>query len=327
LVWFLKNIIYAYFWHRSCVFLEWFNIFKDKACMFNSISNSLKSGIASFQAKMKQPYHSSTLSFRGLLHIVILGLAVFGFLLFFQPFGLGKLDESVQMKLIFGCTAVAFLGLGFCQFLLPLAMKSFYDEHHWTFGRQVFQSLLMLLLVSVSVLIYLSRSGLVAISFGGSLLSIFAIGILPLIAFVFVQHSVHDSKFKRKADELNQKIGGNGLVNSSNPLQVLVFSGPNEKLSLVPNQLIYVKMDEGNAEFYYQNFFGIDKSFMKIEAKVVIEELKGHPQFVPFHADMIINTNAIQRISGSARGYEMAIAKVNDMVKVPRKYRNRVEEI
>jgi hypothetical protein len=48
---------------------------------------------------------------------------------------------------------------------------------------------------------------------------------------------------------------------------------------------------------------------------------------VKVSANFILNTNAIQKVSGSARGYEIAIAKVNEEVKVSGKFRKNLENL
>ena len=138
---------------------------------------------------------------------------------------------------------------------------------------------------------------------------------------------MHDSKYKRKAENLNSDLKNKSVVNSDNPLKILVFKGNNEKLSLIPNQLIYAKIEGNVSEFFYQNPFGIDKSAITIDSKKVLDELSKHPQFVKFSTNMMINTNAIQKVSGSARGYEIAIAKLNKEIKVSGKFKKNLENL
>ncbi len=59
----------------------------------------------------------------------------------------------------------------------------------------------------------------------------------------------------------------------------------------------------------------------------VREELKNHPQFKAFHDDIIINVNAIQKVTGNARGYEIAIARVNELVSIPNRYKKVLEKL
>lgn len=286
-----------------------------------SISNSISAVFNIF----KKPYHSSTLSFRGLLHSVAVAVTVFVAFYIFQPFGIKGIDES-QKTLVLATSGVIALGaMIVCQFLLPTILKSYYDEHHWTGGKQLVQFLLMSALICLALNFYLQ--GQTSANFPMEGLIVFAISVLPLVILVFIQESMHDGKFKRKAENLNADLKNKGVVSSENPLKVLVFKGDSEKLSLIPNQLIYAKIEGRTSEFYYQNPFGIDKSVMTIDEKQVREEFAGHPQFIQFSSNILLNTNAIAKVSGSARGYEIAIAKVNEEVKVSGKFRKNLENL
>ena len=286
-----------------------------------NITNSISSVFNIF----KRPYHSSTLSFRGLLHSAALAVAIFVFLFILQPFGLGEVSESEKTITLALCGGIAFASMLFCQFVLPLLLKSFYDEHHWTGSKQLVQFLIMSAVVSLALNFYLNK--VTGLDFPIEGLKVFTFSVIPLVVLVFIQESMHNNKFKQKAENLNSDLKNKGVVTSDNPLKVLVFKGASEKLSLIPNQLIYAKIDSNVSEFYYQNPFGIDKSVMTIDEKQVRDELVGHPQFVKFSTNLMLNTNAIQKVSGSARGYEIAIAKVNEEVKVSGKFRKNLENL
>jgi hypothetical protein len=286
-----------------------------------NITNSISSVFNIF----KRPYHSSTLSFRGLLHSAAVAVAIFVFLFIFQPFGISVVSETEKTMTLAFCGGIALVSMLFCQFVLPLLLKSFYDEHHWTGSKQLVQFLIMSLAVSLALNFYLQK--VTSIDFPVEGLKVFAYSIIPLVMLVFIQESIHNNKFIQKAENLNSDLKNKGVVTSENPLKVLVFRGASEKLSLIPNQLIYAKIDSNVSEFYYQNPLGIDKTVLNIDEKQVKDELAGHPQFVKVSANFILNTNAIQKVSGSARGYEIAIAKVNEEVKVSGKFRKNLENL
>lgn len=314
------------------------NIFSSIASFFSSIINGIVWFIKSifnaivkfvllFLNKFKKPYHSSSLSFRGLLHSVAIAVAVFVVLFVFQPFGIKEIEESEKMMILIICGVIAFASMLICQFVFPYVAKSFYDEHHWNGSKQLIQSLLMSIIISVGLSYFLASRNVGTISFPVDGLVLFAFSIIPLVLFIFVQETMHDSKFKRKAENLNTDLKNKSVVNSDNPLKILVFKGNSEKLSLIPNQLIYAKIDGNVSEFFYQNPFGIDKSVITIDSKQVLDELSEHPQFVKFSENIMLNTNAIQKISGSARGYDIAIARVNEMVKVSGKFKKNLEKL
>jgi hypothetical protein len=261
------------------------------------------------------------------MHSVAIAVGVFVLLFVFQPFGIKEIQESEKMMILIICGVIAFASMLVCQFVFPFVAKSFYDEHHWNGSKQLIQSLLMSIMISLGLSYFLASKNVGTISFPIDGLVWFAFTIIPLVLFIFVQETMHDSKYKRKAENLNSDLKNKSVVNSDNPLKILVFKGNNEKLSLIPNQLIYAKIDGNTSEFFYQNPFGIDKSVITIDSKQVLNELSEHAQFVKFSENIMLNTNAIQKISGSARGYDIAIARVNEMVKVSGKFKKNIEKL
>ena len=303
------------------------NILSSIASFIASIFRGIAKLVNAFLNKFKKPYHSSSMSFRGLLHSMAIAVGVFVVLFVFQPFGIKEIEESEKMMILIICGVIAFASMLVCQFVFPFVAKSFYDEHHWNGSKQLIQSLMMSIMISLGLSYFLASKNVGTVSFPVDGLVFFAFTIIPLVLFIFVQETMHDSKYKRKAENLNSDLKNKSVVNSDNPLKILVFKGNNEKLSLIPNQLIYAKIDGNTSEFFYQNPFGIDKSVITIDSKEVLNELIGHPQFVKFSENIMLNTNAIQKISGSARGYDIAIARVNEMVKVSGKFKKNIEKL
>lgn len=292
-----------------------------------TIFNGIKNLILAFFRKLKNPYHSSTLRWRGLIHsIAISVLITLGFLIV-QPFSIQELPVQEKNVLFFFIAGISILGMLICQFLLPLAFKSFYSEAKWTLGNQFFQSFLMVVIITFGLVFYLSNTASINIIFPIDAFIFVLISLIPLFIFVVIQEIMHDNKYKKKANELNRGMNNTQVLQSENPLKVLIFKGQNEKLSLIPNQLIYTKINKNESTFYFQNPFGLDKKMITINEDKVREELKNHPQFKAFHDDIIININAIQKVTGNARGYEIAIARVNELVSIPNRYKKVLEKL
>ncbi len=292
-----------------------------------TIFNGIKNLILAFFRKLKNPYHSSTLRWRGLIHsIAVSVLITLGFFVI-QPFSIQDLAVEEKNVLFSFIAGISILGMLICQFLLPLAFKSFYSEAKWTLGNQFFQSFLMVVIITFGLVFYLSNTASINIIFPIDAFIFVLISLIPLFIFVVIQEIMHDNKYKKKANELNRGMNNTQVLQSENPLKVLIFKGQNEKLSLIPNQLIYTKINKNESTFYFQNPFGLDKKMITINEDKVREELKNHPQFKAFHDDIIINVNAIQKVTGNARGYEIAIARVNELVSIPNRYKRVLEKL
>lgn len=271
-----------------------------------------------------KPHHSSTLSIRGFLHSLPVTLVVVSLAFLIKPFGLKGLEPAELTNTVMTTGGITFLMMILAQFLFPLMIKDFYVEGKWTTGKQLTQLLIMSVLISAATIFYLHSKGLAA--FPLDALILFGLSIIPLAILAVIQQNMLHNKFERLALEKNEDLRRKGVVNSENPLNVLAFRGNGQKLNLIPNQLIYIRVDE-ISDFYYQNIMGVEKSSLGIPRQAILEELKGHPQFEVFRGDIIVNINAIRQVSGSARGYEIEIARINELVKVSHKDRKKIDKL
>lgn len=274
-----------------------------------------------FTIKLKQPAHSATLSVRGLIYSILVAAAVFAAFYVAGPAEVASTSNAVLSGQIAG---IAFGGMVVCLFVLPLALKGFYDEHEWTVSKQIIQNLLIVLIIGGTIIFFLNLSKPGA---GTLLAGVLLISLLPILILSFSLETFFSRKFESGAASIMNSISGSSVLSSDNPLNVLVFKTGSEKLSLVPNQLICVKTGENQSEFFYQNFFGVESAVLPVGEKLVSEELKSHPQFKKFHPEYFVNINGIKNVSGTARGYEIGIAKVNHVVKVSRKYSKGLEQL
>lgn len=273
---------------------------------------------------LQKPHHSSTLSIRGFLHSLLVTLVVVSLAFIIKPFGLKQLEASELTNTVITAGGITFLMMVLAQFLFPLLIRYFYEEEKWTTGKQLTQLLIMSALISLATTYYLYSKGLAA--FPLDALILFGLSIVPLGILAVIQQNLLQGKFERLALEKNEELKRKGVVNSENPLNVLAFRGNGQKLNLIPNQLIYIRLGDVS-EFYYQNMLGVEKSSLNIPRQSILDELKGHPQFEVFRGDIIVNVNAIRQVTGSARGYDIEIARIDELVRVSHKDKKKIEKL
>ena len=271
-----------------------------------------------------KPHHSSTLSIRGLLLSVLGAIIVASVAFLFKPFGLKDLSNDTLLDVVVTITGISFIVMLVTQFILPFIIKDFYAEENWTTGKQLAQLLIMSFLISLAVVYYASTRSLA--DFPTDSFILFGASILPLAIVAVIQQLVLRNSFVSKAAQKTQDLQHKNVILPDNPLKVLNFKSGSEKLHIVPNQLIYIKLGSPS-EFYYQNLLGVKKSNLSVSEKEIIDEVNNLPQFVRFKNNYIININAIQSVTGSGRGYDIQIARVNEMVMVSHKDKKRIEKL
>lgn len=283
---------------------------------------TLSTKIDNFFKVFGRPHHSSTLSIRGLVSSVLVALIVASVALLFKPFGLQSLQSEELLNIAVTIAGIAFLAMLLLQFLFPLVIKDFYSEESWTTGKQFSQLLMMSFLICITTVYYVSGKGLV--SFPVDAFILFGASILPLLIVAVIQQKMLNETFASRAAQKNTELNRKDTLVHDNPLKVLTFG--KSKLSLIPNQLIYIKIGQPS-RFYFQNMLGINEQDILMSRKEIEKELGDLPQFVSFGNDVIVNINAIQNVTGSARGYEFQIARVNELVSVSQKDKKKFERI
>lgn len=283
---------------------------------------TLSTKIANFFNVFGRPHHSSTLSLRGLVSSLLVALIVASIALLFKPFGLQTLQSEELLNIVVTIAGLTFLSMLLLQFLFPLIIKDFYSEGSWTTGKQFSQLLLMSFLISITTIYYVASKGLA--SFPVDAFILFGASILPLLIVAIIQQRMLNETFVNRAAQKNTELSRKETFVHDNLLKVLTFG--KGSLSLIPNQLIYVKVGEPS-RFYFQDMLGINEQDILMSRKEIEEELGDLPQFASFGKDIIVNINAIQNVAGSARGYEFQIARVNELVKVSHKDKKKIEQL
>ncbi len=293
--------------------------------VFNAIVGFFKyisRQITAFFNALKRPMQTSVLSLRGLIIALIVGVIIAAVAVMVQPFGLSDYQNADKTLFLATFGVVAFFGMLICQFVLPMILSGLYNEYRWTIGKQIIHLLLMVLVVTVLMIVYAQQFGIAQFDIVMDTLKVLAISILPIIILTFIQEKSLANGFTSKAENINTSLG-KMKVAKTQPMPMIFGEG--KKLSLLPNQLICAEISKDNTTFYYQNFMGVEKTNVAMSANSVEKELSGHTQFVRLHQNYIVNTHAIHDVNGSARGYDLKVARLEKEIAVAKKFNSNLE--
>jgi LytTr DNA-binding domain len=279
----------------------------------------LKRQILAFIAALKNPFGTSVGSTKGLIYALITGVIVALLTIGLQPFGLSEFNHDSKTLYLAGFGVMAFLGVIIGMFLLPMLLQNFYDEHHWTVGKQIIQITLISLIISVLCVIYSNIFNIVKLDFITIFIIALAIGLLGGTMLTFIQESMQKGKYITNANNISRNLGSLKIPTSKQALPVLLFGESSNKLSLLPNQLIYAETSAASTDFYYQNLTGIEKKTVNDSLANVEKEFASHPQFVRCGKSQIVNIKALKNVTGSARGYQIELSRVDKKMSVSRK--------
>ena len=289
---------------------------------FGGISQIIGTFIASF----KKPMATSISSFRGFIISLLVGLFVAIVAVGVQPFGISEFLNSSKTLYLIGFGIVAFFGMLIAKFILPMVISNFYNDQLWTIARQVVHLSATILVVGILIMAYSNYFNIVAFSFIDIIKAV-ALAIIPITIITFIQQNLFHNKFSTTAENINRNLGSINPPDSKQLFPVMVFGEIGQKLSLIPNQLIYAETSKDSTDFYWQSLVGIEKTTIHTPLAQVEKELAAHPQFIRLHRKFVINMRGIHKVEGNARGYRLRIARTKHEIPVSWKFHKKLEQI
>jgi len=282
--------------------------------------------IGTFIASFKKPMATSISSFRGFIISLLVGLFVAIVAVGVQPFGISEFLNSSKTLYLIGFGIVAFFGMLISKFVLPMVLSNFYNDQLWTIARQVVHLSVTILVVGILIMAYSNYFNIVAFTFIDIIKAV-AVAIIPITIITFIQQNLFHNKFSTTAENINSNLGSINPPNSKQLFPVMVFGEIGQKLSLIPNQLIYAETSKDSTDFYWQSLMGIEKTTVQTPLAQVEKELAAHPQFVRLHRKFVINMRGIHKVEGNARGYRLRIARTKHEIPVSWKFHKKLEQI
>ncbi|MCK8494288.1 MULTISPECIES: LytR/AlgR family response regulator transcription factor [Spirosoma] len=221
--------------------------------------------------------------------------------------------------------------------LIPKLVPAFYNEDRWTVGRHIPHVLLVLFLISCSNQLILSLLNVSRPSFGQMYFSVTVIGFFPIMLGVFVAEQRRLKRNLAHAQTLNEFVSqraetavtvaatptvsviqGQEFVQSS-PI-VLTSENGKERLSLQPDQLLYIESVGNYVDVHWLNLAQPQKTVLRSTLKEIADTLSNYPQFFRSHRAFLVNLKAVSQTEGNARGYQLTITGAEVKIPVSRSY-------
>jgi len=238
----------------------------------------------------KRPVQSSVLTSKGFVKAFIVASMIAGVYYYFEPFGIQLYNSANKNLLILLSSMVGLIGLFLSDYSLPAIFKSYFRITSWSIRKEISLNILRFFFVGLMVMVLGNQTGLTNFNLPLFLLKFTALGSLLSIAIAFYKEKSLRNRFEAKAKEINESLLTLKYENSgNNPFPVIKFSGSNDKISIIPNQLISLEVSKYKTDFIYQNIFGTVNKTLDINSKDVLKELNEHIQFKQLNKKVYVN--------------------------------------
>lgn len=254
------------------------------------------------------------------------GLFIFLFLYIFEPFYLTHF-KVVILEYSFIIGSLTCLGTFIFLYIPALIFKDFFNEDHWTIGRNILLMVVGVTLGGVGLWyitqIYSETYLLIKIGFLEFLFYIFLVSLIPLIFFIFLNEKKIRIRRERKVFEIKEiKKEKEISILKELPKEISIYSdNRKEKITFPIDTLVYVT-SQGN----YASFFLITKDndlkekILRVTLTKIASQLKPYSNIIRCHKSYIVNIDYMTDISGNARGYLLKSNYISTSIPVSRSF-------
>lgn len=234
--------------------------------------------------------------------------------------------SDLMLLALFGLNVV-FASL-IANVILPRLVPQVYDEDRWTVGKHAVHTLFVLFCISAGNQAVLLLTGNASPPFWQMYLTVTVIGFFPITLGLFFaeqrrlkRNLAHAQTLNTQLDKLHQPALPDAPPTLPKGLELTAENG-RDKLSLLPNQLVYIESVGNYVEVHWLNLVFSQKTMLRSTLKEMEVALLDYPQFFRCHRAFIVNLKAVQKTEGNARGYQLILSGSGQPIPVSRSYVN-----
>jgi hypothetical protein len=273
-----------------------------------------------FLKKLKEPFPEQA-DWR--THIrELIGISVFVtlFLYLIQPFGLNDYPHNLFLFCV-GFGLLTFFAAVAFECISRFVFKFQRDAPTWTLWKWILNALVLIVFIAVAnylFLIYMMGwSGFYWKMMGYMLFSTVIVGIFPIVfSGMLIQMRAYKNNQVQAA--VLQAVVKSKPENS----QSITITSKNEKQTLELNleTILYIESQQNYVLICAFKEGQIEKTRFRNTVKIISEQLE-NTNILRCHRSFLVNTNAIEKVSGNAQGLKLALKNLPDYeVPVSRKY-------
>ncbi|MDJ1505477.1 LytTR family DNA-binding domain-containing protein [Xanthocytophaga agilis] len=272
---------------------------------------------------LNQPYPFREVTKRDSIGIVLAGLFVAGFLVFFQPFGIYQWNTECKVLKIAGYGLVTILVLLIDFYGIRLQWISFFNEKSWKVWKEIGWVVFILLSVTIGNYLYnmwiLDTATFRFHNFLVTAITTFSIGIFPTTGFVLANYIVRLRHYSKPVEIHSPVYPEFSVVE-------LIAENEKDRLIVKSSQLLYIESADNYCTVCIQTEGRITKelirsSLTRLESQVSVSDI------IRCHRSYIVNLEQVTRISGNAQGYKLHLLGLEETIPVARKYAKQVLEV
>ena len=279
---------------------------------------------------VREPYPSAISPWKG---VVVPSLIIFLILYVLEPFGIGRM-ESGKLWATLGSACISAGVSSVFAWVLPWLFPKYYEERAWTLGKEVLNTLALLLCITVCVWLYVAwLIGMMPFAglFFMVLLWVLILGAFPTVLFAMWNRNIQMARNLREATALNYRLSERYEREKAFSVTApLVFSGSTrETLEMDARSFLYAEA-EGNYVCLHYLSPKDNRSaskLLRLTMKQAEASVSSAPFIVRCHRAFLVNLHQVTKVEGNSQGYRLRLDGCVDEVPVSRGYAKSVRSL
>lgn len=260
--------------------------------------------------------------------LFIIGFGVFLFILFFQPFPLGKLDYENRLLYVAGFGAITFFLACIILIGFPLSNFKWVKSNEGNGDPPYTLNLFLFVLNTVAFVFYIRYVGKNPLSLY-IMFKVFLVCLLPMIIMIILYKNKSQERIIIKLQRQNANYISRirEVEKRREEKEINIFSSNKaEKLTLKYKNIILIKSADNYIEIFYLKNDSTEKKLLRNTLKDIELQLIHHSNFIRCHRTRIVNIAFVEKLTRSYSGYNLKIDYIEGEVPVSRQYLILVKE-
>jgi hypothetical protein len=253
------------------------------------------------------------------------GLGIFLYLLFFQPFLLKNPDVNNQNLILAGFGVITIILLGFLRILFPSFFPKAFNPEKWNYARELTINLAFVVLNSVAFSFFARYVGEIRVTFHIAIIII----LISFSAMVIVIVINEFFRLQKQVKQLNELTGLNlsEEFKSEKDVEIeFVSDNKSDYFQVFLEQIVLIKSASNYIEVIYKNADKISRRLIRNTIKNTEKLFSKYPSLIRCHRSCIVNKNYIQKILKGNDGLKLVLFDYPQEIHVSRQYVLKVKE-
>lgn len=249
-------------------------------------------------------------------------LALFLFLLFFQPLDPQFTEFNPKLLIISTFAAITLFFLYLFRVFIPLIFRKLFLPKKWNLLRVAILSTLFVSFNSVAYTFFARYVGKIDITFQIEI-KIILLSIAPVAALLIISQYKYLKVHLQNLIELRPNS-----IEVEQSTRFVNFESENksEYLKVNPKEIILAKSANNYIEITFAHDSKIIRKLIRSTLRRAEDKLSDFPYFVRCHRICIVNINYVEELIKAHDGYKLRVTNISGEVPVSRQYILRVRE-